>query len=92
MAATTILAPGAVASCGSLPGNVTDVAYRGRGYDHVVTGPAGTLSAVFDPCSRPRGSAVEVAVEPGGCVAYPTGEPAVSERYGKEVTIVSMMS
>lgn len=64
------------------------MAYRGRGYDHVVTGPAGALSAVFDPHARPRGSQVEVAVDPHGCVAYLTGE----NRYSDEVTTVSIAS
>jgi len=71
-AATRILSPGAVAPYGSLPGTVADVAYRGRGYDHVVDCAAGPLAAVFDPNPHPRGTEVEIALDPDGCVAYPT--------------------
>jgi ABC-type Fe3+/spermidine/putrescine transport system ATPase subunit len=88
-AATTILRTGATAPHGSLPGTVTDVAYRGRGYDHVVTGPAGSLSAVFDQRARSRGSAVEVALDPDGCVAYPTGVPDDTICYSRIITAVS---
>ncbi len=91
-AATTILRPGTAAPHGSLPGTVTDVAYRGRGYDHVVAGPAGTLSAVFDPCPQPRGSDVDVALDPDGCVAYPTGARVEPQGYPAEVTAVSIAS
>jgi len=71
-AATRILSPGAVAPYGSLPGNVADVAYRGRGYDHVIDCAPGALAAVFDPHPHPRGTELEIALDPNGCVAYPT--------------------
>ena len=48
-----------------------DVAYRGRGYDHVVACPGGTLSSVFDSHRWPRGSELTVGIDPDGCVAYP---------------------
>jgi iron(III) transport system ATP-binding protein len=63
-AATRILAADVYAPQGSLPGTVTDVAYRGRGYDHVVSCAAGALTAVFDPRRRTRGNRVEVALDP----------------------------
>jgi iron(III) transport system ATP-binding protein len=55
----------------ALPGTVIDVAYRGRGYEHVVTCPGGVLAAIFDSRRRPRGSELMVGLDPSGCVAYP---------------------
>jgi len=55
----------------ALPGTVIDVAYRGRGYEHVVTCPGGTLAAVFDSRRWARGSELTVGIDPAGCVAYP---------------------
>jgi hypothetical protein len=88
-AATTVLPAVVPAPHGSLAGTVVDVAYRGRGYDHVVTGPAGTLAAVFDQRSRPRGSTVEIALDPAGCVAYPI---APTRCHTTDVTVVSIAS
>jgi hypothetical protein len=48
-----------------------DVAYRGRGYDHVIVCGEHTLTSVFAPVAQPRGASVRVAVEEHGCVAYP---------------------
>jgi iron(III) transport system ATP-binding protein len=69
-AATRVLAD-SLTTDAALPGTVIDVAYRGRGYEHVVTCPGGMLTAVFDPCRRPRGSELTVGLDPDGCVAYP---------------------
>ena len=55
----------------ALTGTVVDVAYRGRGYDHVVACAGGTLSSVFDPNRWPRGAGLTVQLDPDGCVAYP---------------------
>jgi iron(III) transport system ATP-binding protein len=88
-AATTVQPADVPAPHGSLAGTVVDVAYRGRGYDHVVTGPAGTLAAVFDQRSRPRGSTVEIALDPAGCVAYPI---APTRCHTTDVTVVSIAS
>lgn len=44
---------------GGLEGVVADVAYRGRGYDHVVVCPSGTLTAVHDPAASPAGRRCE---------------------------------
>ncbi len=54
-----------------LTGTVVDVAYRGRGYDHVVQTPTGTLSGIFHPRAHPRGITVTVRVDPAGCLAFP---------------------
>ena len=60
-------------------GAVTGIDYRGRGYDHVVICSAGPLVVVFDPDPHPRGTAIEIAFGPEGCVAYPTsGEQCVT--------------
>jgi iron(III) transport system ATP-binding protein len=57
----------------ALPGTVVDVAYRGRGYEHVVGCTGGSLAAVFDSTRRPRESEVSVLLDPDGCVAYSEG-------------------
>jgi len=54
----------------ALTGTVVDVAYRGRGYDHVVAVAGGTLSSVFDPNRWPRGAGLTIRLDPDGCVAY----------------------
>jgi iron(III) transport system ATP-binding protein len=63
-----------------LRGAVIDVAYRGRGYDHVLALPGGTLSAVFDQQRFERGADVTVTIDPNACVAYPAeGEVDTAE-------------
>jgi iron(III) transport system ATP-binding protein len=62
-------------SAGTLAGVVVDVAYRGRGYDHVVVCPAGSLTAVFDTSRHERGSGITVGFDPHGCIAYPRPGP-----------------
>ena len=90
-AATRILAADVHAPQGSLSGTVTDVAYRGRGYDHVVSCAAGVLTAVFDPRPWTRGTPVEVALDPDGCVVYPTPVSASEiDRYSTVLTAVSI--
>lgn len=61
---------GATMGAGTLAGVVADVAYRGRGYDHVVEVEAGTLSAVHSARAHPRGESVEVLLDPQGCLAF----------------------
>ena len=72
---------------GQVEGTVLDVAYRGRGYDHVVACGDGTLTGVFAARARARGSEVRLALDAGGCIAFPltTGEEI---RYDAEVTTV----
>ena len=70
--AATSIAEGAAAApdAGMLRGVVADVAYRGRGYDHVVEVQAGTLSAVHSPRAYPRGESIDVLLDPQGCLAF----------------------
>jgi iron(III) transport system ATP-binding protein len=70
-----------------LSGIVTDVAYRGRGYDHVVETDAGILSAVYDPQAYSRGSSVTVALDPEQCLAY-TAE--TNQAHSTELTAVNI--
>ncbi len=77
-AATRLLPPQPTGSEGTLPGTVVDVAYRGRGYDHVVATPVGSLSAVFDGQPHPRGALVHLQVRPEGALVYPEEESRAS--------------
>ncbi|MDA8438230.1 MAG: ABC transporter ATP-binding protein [Propionibacterium sp.] len=58
-------------------GRVTDIAYRGRGYDHVVDLGEGRLTGVHDRQAHPRGSSVGVVLDPAGCHA--TLDPGSSD-------------
>ncbi len=58
----------------SLDATVVDVAYRGRGYDHVVHCAVGVISAVHAPTARPRGSRVTLRLDPDHCLAYPDAD------------------
>ncbi len=55
----------------TLPAEVIDVAYRGRGYDHVVQCDGARLISVFDTRAWPRGSRCGLILQPSGCLAYP---------------------
>jgi ABC-type Fe3+/spermidine/putrescine transport system ATPase subunit len=72
-AATRILPTDEVATEGVVSGTVVDVAYRGRGYDHVVMGEYGSLTAVFDEQAWPRGTEIRIALAPEGCVVHAAG-------------------
>ena len=73
---------------GQVEGTVVDVAYRGRGYDHVIACGEVMLTAVFAARARPRGSRVRLALDPGGCIAFPlTDQP--DRRYDEKVTTVT---
>ena len=80
--AEVMVRPTAVALCGGdpapagthstrFPAVVTDVAYRGRGYEHVVETAHGSLSAVFDTRAAARGTRCSVEIDAGGCIAFP---------------------
>ena len=56
----------------SLPATVLDVAYRGRGYEHVVECDFGVISSVFDSDSNARGSKVDIYIDPHHCLAFPS--------------------
>ncbi len=58
-----------------IPGTVIDVAYRGRGYEHVVECRYGTIRSVFDIRSWPRGSTCAVRIDPAGCIVFPQDTP-----------------
>ena len=58
----------------TIPAVVRDVAYRGRGYEHVVECRYGVLSGVFDTRSWDRGAACSVRIDPTGCLAFPQAE------------------
>jgi iron(III) transport system ATP-binding protein len=68
--AATRIAPRSAPGDGALGGTIVDVAYRGRGYDHVVSTPEGLLSAVFDERAWARGTEVCVVLDPEGCIAH----------------------
>jgi ABC-type Fe3+/spermidine/putrescine transport system ATPase subunit len=51
-----------------LRGVVRDVAFNGRGYEHVVTlGEGAELTKVFSKCRYDRDAAVRVSLEPSAC-------------------------
>jgi len=60
----------------SLPAIVLDVAYRGRGYEHVVECEFGVISSVFANESVARGSRVEIYIDPHNCLAFPSEKRA----------------
>ena len=82
----------ALPSTNVLHGDVIDVAYRGRGYDHVIaTGPH-LISAVHDAVAHPRGERVTVHLDPDHCLAYRTDtqdQPATT-RHDSDLTTVSV--
>jgi len=58
-------------SLGSISSTVLDVAFRGRGYEHVVECSFGILSGVFAEHVFSRGSRVELQIDPLKCIAFP---------------------
>jgi ABC-type Fe3+/spermidine/putrescine transport system ATPase subunit len=70
-AATSLAVSDRAVLAGALDGTVTDIAYRGRGYDHVVDCGDGLLTGVFDANPWPRGSRCLVRIDPDGCTAFP---------------------
>jgi iron(III) transport system ATP-binding protein len=87
--ATSLHASDAVTDA-ALRGTVVDVAYRGRGYDHVVETAAGRLSAVFGPSRWERGASVAVALDPSGCSAYQAGATSPLEADRQPLSAVSV--
>jgi iron(III) transport system ATP-binding protein len=74
---------------GEIEGTVVDVAYRGRGYDHVISCGDAVLTSVFAARPHARGASVRLALDPAGCIAFPLAE---SSRYDEEVTAVMASS
>jgi len=77
------------ARLGWLDGVVADVAYRGRGYDHVVVCPSGTLTAVHDADAYARGTPVRVRLDRDGCMVHERPAPS-SARNAEKVTAVNV--
>ncbi len=76
-----MIRPSAVRLCApdsaecQLVGSVTDVAFRGRGYEHAVELTEGThVTGIFHASRFARGDAVGLTVESAGCMAFPTRE------------------
>ena len=55
----------------TIPASILDIAYRGRGYEHVVECQYGILTGVFAQHSVPRGTRVDIHIEPKNCLAFP---------------------
>lgn len=53
---------------------ITDIAYRGRGYDHAIETKYGLLTGVFDSISHSRGERMEVSIDQQRCIAFPVVE------------------
>lgn len=89
--AATSLAPyDSAPAVGTLAGTVVDVAYRGRGYDHVVDCGHCTLSAVFDVSAWTRGTTCSVRLAPIGSAAYRSAEGR--SRHQLDLTAVTLDS
>jgi len=75
-----------------LHGEVIDVAYRGRGYDHVIAAGPHLISAVHDAQAHPRGERVTVNLDPDHCLAYAAdaAEDASGNGYANNLTTVTM--
>ncbi len=60
-----------------VPAIVSDVAFRGRGYDHVVEVEGGhRLTGIFHTRRIERATQVSLRIDASGCIAFPDG-PAV---------------
>jgi ABC-type Fe3+/spermidine/putrescine transport system ATPase subunit len=56
-------------------GSVTDVAFRGRGYEHaVVLAEGNQVTGIFHDARFARGDVVGLTIEAAGCLAFPSGE------------------
>ena len=96
-AATRIIASpaltGPAAPTGNaIDGQVIDVAYRGRGYDHVIAAGEHLITAVHDAHAHPRGEQVRIALDPDHSLAYTTDNPtpAASDGYSSSLTAVTL--
>jgi ABC-type Fe3+/spermidine/putrescine transport system ATPase subunit len=74
-------------SVGVVDGTVIDVAYRGRGYDHVISCADSTLASVFSVRPWPRGARARLALDATGCLAFPLHDSGLIS-YDEEVTTV----
>lgn len=55
---------------GTVPGQVIDTAYRGRGYEHLVKTQHGEISSIFDNKHWSRGTNVELQIDGKSCMAF----------------------
>jgi len=53
---------------------ISDVAYRGRGYDHAIETKYGLLTGVFDEVGHTRGDRMQVSIDQQRCIAFPITE------------------
>ena len=71
-----------------LAGRVTDVAFRGRGYEHAIDLDGSTrLTGVFAEFRVPRGEVVGLRMDPAGCHLYPA-EPSDAQDHLPERAVV----
>lgn len=62
-------------------GVICDVAFRGRGYDHVVEiDGRHRLAGVFHSTRHDRGSSVRLRLDPSGCLVFPSAARCPSDR------------
>ena len=58
-----------------LSGRVTDVAFRGRGYEHAIDVNGSTrLTGVFADVRAARGETVRLRLDPAGCHLFPADQ------------------
>jgi iron(III) transport system ATP-binding protein len=58
-----------------LSGRITDVAFRGRGYEHAIDVNGSTrLTGVFAEVRAARGETVRLRLDPVGCHLFPAGQ------------------
>ncbi|MCI2975638.1 MAG: ABC transporter ATP-binding protein [Ferrimicrobium sp.] len=75
------------------PGTVCDVAFRGRGYDHVVEVEGGhRLVGVFAPERFDRGARVYLTLNEAGCFAFPEEDAAPSDALAGVTSQVGALS
>jgi iron(III) transport system ATP-binding protein len=73
-----------------LAGRVTDVAFRGRGYEHAIDLDGSTrLTGVFAEFRVPRGEVVGLRLDPAGCHLYP-GEPSDTQDHLPERAVAGV--
>jgi iron(III) transport system ATP-binding protein len=87
--ALLMIRPTAVRMCANgsaeyhLSGRVTDVAFRGRGYEHAIDVADGTrLTGVFADVRAARGATVGLRMEPAGCHVF--ARPKIFEEHLSE--------
>ncbi|WP_171041275.1 ABC transporter ATP-binding protein [Sinomonas susongensis] len=81
-AATVLVRPDAatltpVFDRADMPAVVTDVAYRGRGYEHAVRTEAGILTGLHASTRFERGTTLGLRLSPDGCHAHPVTERGI---------------